>query len=628
MIRTTLLPLALTFGTLVASFAYLDAAAGQERERKDIPDRFKWDLTDLYPSEAAWRQARERLEARLPQVRKFEGTLGESAARLEEALETMSSMSRELSRLYAYASQMSDEDTRESKGQAMTQEMTRLAAAFAAEAAFVEPEILKMDRARIEAFLKERPGLAPYEHFLDDILRRQPHTGTEAEERLIAQAGVLASTPSDIYGIFSDADFPYPTVTLSDGKTVTLNSSAYNLYRALPNREDRRLVMSSFFGALGGYRRTLGATMNASVQRDLFYMKARKYASSLEAALNEHNIPIGVYQSLIDGVNANLATFHRYLRLRKRMMGVDELHYYDLYAPLVGSVDIDYPIEQAQREIVQALAPLGPEYTSVLERSFDDRWIDLYPNPGKRSGAYSNSTYDVHPYMLLNYNNKYADMSTLAHELGHTMHSYLSNRTQPYPKADYPIFLAEVASTFNEALLIDHVLGKITDRDARLSLLGNYLENIKGTVFRQTQFAEFELRVHEMAERGEAITGDALSALYADITKRYYGHDAGVTVVDDYVAHEWAFIPHFYRAFYVYQYATSFTASAALAERALAGDKETTRKYLELISSGGSDYPIALLRRAGVDMTTREPLELTMKQMNRVMDDMEKLLGR
>jgi oligoendopeptidase F len=613
---------------MMVGLAVLGATDMQERERKDIPDQHKWDLAPLFPSEAAWRQGKEDLEKQIPRIRQFEGKLGESAARLQEALETISTLSRQLGRLYVYASLVADEDTRESRGQAMTQEMTRLASTFAAEAAYVEPEILKLSRDTIAGFIEASPGLKPYDHYLDDIIRRQPHTGSESEERLIAQAGMLASTPSDIYGVFSDADFPYPTVTLSDGRSVKLNSSAYNLYRALPNREDRQKVMSAFFGALGGYRRTFGATMNATVQRDLFYMKARKYASSLEAALNEHNIPVSVYRNLVEGVNESLPTFHRYLRLRKRMMGLDQLHYYDLYAPLVGSVDLDYPVEQAQATILEALAPLGNDYTSVLRRAFKDRWIDMYPNAGKRSGAYSNAAYDVHPYILMNYNNKYADMSTLAHELGHTMHSFYSNRTQAYPKADYPIFVAEVASTFNEALLIDHVLKRLTDREARLSILGNYLENIKGTVFRQTQFAEFELRVHEMAEKGEPLTGDSLSALYAAMTRKYYGHDAGVCVVDDYVAHEWAFIPHFYRAFYVYQYATSFTASAALSERVLAGDTSTREKFVSFLSSGGSDYPIALLQQAGVNMTTREPLQLTMQQMNRVMDEMEKLLGK
>jgi len=626
-IRTTF-PFLLTLVSMMVGLAVLGATDMQERERKDIPDQHKWDLAPLFPSEAAWRQGKEDLEKQIPRIRQFEGKLGESAARLQEALETISTLSRQLGRLYVYASLVADEDTRESRGQAMTQEMTRLASTFAAEAAYVEPEILKLSRDTIAGFIEASPGLKPYDHYLDDIIRRQPHTGSESEERLIAQAGMLASTPSDIYGVFSDADFPYPTVTLSDGRSVKLNSSAYNLYRALPNREDRQKVMSAFFGALGGYRRTFGATMNATVQRDLFYMKARKYASSLEAALNEHNIPVSVYRNLVEGVNESLPTFHRYLRLRKRMMGLDQLHYYDLYAPLVGSVDLDYPVEQAQATILEALAPLGNDYTSVLRRAFKDRWIDMYPNAGKRSGAYSNAAYDVHPYILMNYNNKYADMSTLAHELGHTMHSFYSNRTQAYPKADYPIFVAEVASTFNEALLIDHVLKRLTDREARLSILGNYLENIKGTVFRQTQFAEFELRVHEMAEKGEPLTGDSLSALYAAMTRKYYGHDAGVCVVDDYVAHEWAFIPHFYRAFYVYQYATSFTASAALSERVLAGDTSTREKFVSFLSSGGSDYPIALLQQAGVNMTTREPLQLTMQQMNRVMDEMEKLLGK
>ncbi len=616
---------------LIAATALVGLATAslpaQPAERAQIPEQYKWNLADLFPSEEAWRQDREKFEAELPRMKTFAGQLGASAAGLETALETMATLSRQLDRLQAYALQLADEDTREAKGQAMSRDMARLATAFAAETAYLKPEILKLGGERIRQFLRERPGLKPYDHFLDNIIRRQPHTGTDAEERLIAQTGVLAGTPADIFGVFADADFPYPTVKLGDGTTVTLSAAAFALHRASPRREDRSQVMSEFFGALGNYRRTFGSTMNASVQKDLFLMTARRYGSTLEAALDVNNIPVEVYHRLIEGVNANLPTFHRYLRLRQRMLGVDTLHYYDLYAPLVRSVDLEYPVEQAQREILAALAPLGRDYVAVVERAFRERWIDLYPTSGKRSGAYSNGTYDVHPYMLLNYTDKYDDMSTLAHELGHTMHSFLSSQAQPYAKAEYPIFLAEVASTFNEALLIDHVLRQVRDRDARLSLLGNYLEGIKGTVFRQTQFAEFELRMHEMAERGEALTGDALAALYAGITRRYYGHDEGVTVVDDYVAHEWSYVPHFYRAYYVFQYATSYTASAALSERVLAGDPDATRRYLELISAGGSDYPIALLRRAGVDMTTREPLDLTMRRMNRVMDEMEKLLG-
>src|SRR5690606_14505877 len=382
------------------------------------------------------------------------------------------------------------------------------------------------------------------------------------------------------------------------------------------------------FAALGGFGRTLGSTMNASVQRAIFQSKARKYDSTLEATLNGPNIPVAVYTRLIDGVNRHLPSFHRYLNLRKRMLGVDQLHYYDLYAPLVDSVDLSYTPEEAAVHVKAAMAPLGTEYVDALARAFDERWIDWYPTSGKRSGAYSNDgAFDIHPFMLLNYNGKYDDVSTLAHELGHAMQSFFSQRTQPYPLADYPIFVAEVASTFNESLLVDHMLETLTDDDVRLSVLGSYLENIKGTVFRQTQFAEFELAMHRMAQEGRPITGTALADLYMGITKKYYGHDQGVTVVDDYVAHEWSFIPHFYRDFYVFQYATSFTASEALAQKVKAGDSSAVDRYLAFLSAGGSKYPIDLLRDAGVDMTTDEPLDLTIREMNRVMDEMEALLA-
>jgi oligoendopeptidase F len=623
MIRTVALAL-----PILLTFALGLGLVAQERERAQVPDQYKWDLAALYPGDAAWRQAKEAVAARLPGLAKHKGQLASSSASLQAALDEIFGVSKDLGRVALYASLLADQDTRDTAHQAMQQEVTRLGTAFSTAVAFAEPEILRIDRRAIDAFLAERPGLAVYRHYLDDIVRRQPHTGSDAEERLIAEAGLMAPAPSDVYGTFSDADFPYPSVTVSDGRTLKLTSSGFNLYRSLPNREDRQKVMSAFFGALGDYRRTFGTLMNANVQKDLFFARARKYDTTIEAALDVNNIPVSVYRNLVDGVNAHLPAFHRYLALRKRMMGVDQLHYYDLYAPLVASVKLEYPIEQAQREIVAALAPLGPEYTSVIERAMKERWIDLYSTPGKRAGAYSNSAYGVHPYMLLNYNGQYADMSTLAHELGHTLQSHLSNTKQPYPTADYPIFVAEVASTFNEALLIDHVLKAVKDDGVKLSLLGNYLENIKATVFRQTQFAEFELRAHEMAEKGEPLTGDALSSLYMAIARKYYGHAAGVTVVDDYVAHEWAFIPHFYRSYYVYQYATSFTASAALSERVLSGDAGARARYLAFLSAGGSRYPIDLLKEAGVDMTTREPLDLTIQKMTRVMDEMEKILSK
>ncbi len=601
--------------------------SAQEKDRSKVHDKYKWDLTHIYASDETWRQAKDKLTAELPKLASFKGKLGAGAGTLAEALEVASRLSKEYARTYVYASMMSDTDTRVSKYQGMQQEMIQLGATLGAEAAFIEPEILKIDRATIQKFIASEPRLKVYTFYLEDIHRRAAHTLSDAEERLLAASGVIASGPSTTYGIFSDADFPYPTVTLSDGKPVRLDSSGYSLFRAVPNRDDRKKVMSEFFGALGKYRGTFGATLSSQIQSDIFYARARKYPSALAAALDGPNLPTSVYMRLIDGVNKHLPTFHRYLKLRQRMMKLPELHYYDLYAPLVSSVDLSYTIDEAQKIVLESLKPLGPEYAAAARRSFEERWTDWHPTEGKRAGAYSNGgAFDVHPYMLLNYNGKYTDMSTVAHELGHTMHSFFSNKTQPYPTSSYPIFVAEVASTFNEALLIDHMLKTIKDDATKLSLLGNYLEGIKSTVFRQTQFAEFELRAHEMAEKGEALTGEAFDKLYVDITRKYYGHEKGVAVVDDYIAHEWAFIPHFYRNFYVFQYATSFTAAEALAEKALAGDQAAIKRLLTFLGSGGSKYPIDLLKDAGVDMTTDEPLELTIKKMNRVMDEMEKLL--
>lgn len=603
--------------------------AAQERQRSDIPDQYKWNLADIYPSDTAWQAARERLAADIPKLGAFQGKLGASAATLADALDTTYAIDKELSRVYVYAAMRADEDTRDQTTEGMRQQMVQLASSFGAAAAYMEPEILRFAPGTVARFLTEEPRLGIYRFYLEDIARRAPHTLSPAEEKILADAGPIAGAPATIFNILSNADFPYPTVRLANGQEARLTPASFTAHRASPVRADRQVVMSAYFGALGGFSRTYGASMSASLQRAVFYAKSRKYASNLEAALNGPNIPVSVYSRLVDGVNRHLPSFHRYLNLRKRMMGLDELHYYDLYAPLVSSVNLSYSPEEAQRHIIDAMAPLGAEYVSVLKRAFSERWIDLFPTPGKRSGAYSNGgAYDVHPYMLLNYNGKYDDMSTLAHELGHTMQSYLSNKTQPYPTAGYPTFVAEVASTFNESLLIDHMLGRISDRDARLSILGNYLEGIKGTVFRQTQFAEFELAMHQMAEKGQPVTGDALATLYMDITKKYYGHDKGVAIVDDYIAHEWSFIPHFYRDFYVFQYATSFTASEALAEKVKTGDAQAIDRYLRFLAAGGSKYPIDLLRDAGVDMTTDEPLDLTIKEMNRVMDEMEKLLAR
>jgi oligoendopeptidase F len=601
--------------------------SAQQPDRSKIPDQYKWDLTPLYPSDEAWRTAKEKLVSEIPTMRQFQGTLASSPQHLAGALETESHLEKEGARLSVYASLISDQDTRVSTYQAMNQEMVQLGATLGTAESYIEPEILKMDKATIDSFITQEPRLKVYEHSLNDIARRRAHTLSDAEEKLLSGSIVMSSGPYSVFNIFIHAEFPNPTVALSSGKTVKLDQSAFELYRASPSREDRQKVMAAFFNALGSYRGTFGSMLNSSVQASVYYAHARKYENSLDASLDGPDISPSVYTRLLEGVNQNLPTFHRYLKLRKRILGLSELHYYDLYAPLGKAADAEYPVDIAQRHILDALMPLGPEYAAGANRAFTERWIDMYPTEGKASGGYSvGIAYDVHPYILLNYNEN-GGMNGLAHELGHAMQSYFSNKTQPYPLAFYPIFVAEVASTFNEILLIDHMLKTTKDDKIKLSLLGDYLENIKRTVFRQTQFAEFELRMHEMVEKGQPLTGDALSRLYLEIVKKYYGNDQGVCIVDDYVANEWAYVSQFYTDFYVYQYATSFTASSALSEKVLSGEPGATERYLKFISSGGSKYPIELLKDAGVDMTTSEPLDLTIKKMNRVMDEMEALLG-
>ncbi|HEY2433914.1 MAG TPA: oligoendopeptidase F [Vicinamibacterales bacterium] len=603
-------------------------ATAQERDRAKVPDRYKWNLADLYPSDDAWRTAKNTVVGSIPSLAAFRGTLAQSSDRLADALDAANRIGKDFQRVYLYASLHSDQDTRVSAYQGMQQEMQQAGATFGETISFIEPEILRIDKTTLDKWTADNPRLKTYAHYLDDIQRRRAHTLSDAEERLIAAASTVSSQPSSIYNILANADFPYPTVTLSDGTKARLDSAGFSLYRSVPNRDDRKLVMHTFFDAIGTFRGTFGATLNGQVQSDEFAANARHYKTAVESALDGPSVPVSVYSQLVEGVNRGLPTFHRYLQLRKKMMKLQELHYYDLYAPLVATADLSYTPAEAEQNILAAVAPLGPDYTAAIKKAFDDRWIDLMPTEGKKSGAYSNGgAYDVHPYMLINFNGKYADMTTVAHELGHTMQSYLSNKTQPFHLANYPIFVAEVASTFNEALLNDYMLRTIKDPETRLSLLGNYLENAKGTVFRQTQFAEFELRIHEMAEKGEPLTGDALDALYLQIVRKYYGHDKGICIVDDEVRHEWAFIPHFYLDFYVFQYATSFTASAALSEKVLEGDAGATRRYLNFLSAGGSKYPIDLLKDAGVDMTTGEPLALTLQKVNRVMDEMERILA-
>ncbi len=607
-------------------------AAPLAAERSEVPDKYKWNLADLYPSEAAWTQAKESVARRIPGLAAYRGHVGDSAEALWKALDAVYGIDRDLSRLVVYAASLSDEDTRETKPREMRQAAEQLGVDFGAATSFVRPEILALDPARVREFLAQEPRLGEYRFYLDDVLRWKPHTLSAPEERIVAEAGNLTDAGQSIYGILKDADFPYPKVKLSSGEEVSLDSSAFTLHRASPVRADRDAVFAAFFGGFGGFERTIGAALYAQVRAHVFEKKVRGFGSALEAALFHDAIPTSVYRQLIADVHRSLPALGRYLELRRRMMGLDQLRYQDLYAPLVPKVDMSFTPEEARAITLDAFAPLGKEYVDGLRKGYESRWSDFLPSTGKRPGAYSTGVYGVHPYQLLNFNGKYDDLSTLAHESGHSMHTFLANASQPYPTSGYPIFVAEVASTLNENLLLHFMLGRAKDDPARLALLGNHLETLRTTLFRQTLFAEFELGAHEMVERGETLTGENLSALYLKLVRQYYGHDQGWCRVDDVVGHEWEYIPHFFNYdFYVYQYATSLVASTSLAGsiRAEAG-KGTARRdaYLKMLKAGGSRYPIDLLKDAGVDMTTSAPFEAAIADMNATMDEMERILAR
>ena len=605
----------------------LMSANPADSDRSKIEEKYKWNLNDLYLTLDVWKKEKARISDSFSQISAYKGKLSQSAEGLKEGLDTFYRIHKDFIKLYVYAHMLSDQDTRESNPMAMQQEVQQMFADFGKTVAFIEPEILSIPQEKMDNFFNEEKGLETYRQVIDNIQRTREHTLSEDKEMLIAEAGRMAGTAQDNYSVLSNADLPYPTITLSDGQEVRLDAAGYSLNRASSNREDRIKVFDSFFGALDQYRRTFGSQLYGEVKKNIFYKNVRKYDSCLESALNRNNVPTAVYHKLIENMHKNLPTLHRYLKLRKRMLGVDELHYYDMYPSLVKNVDMNYTYEEAGDMIKKALVVLGDEYVATVDKAINERWIDVYPTTGKRSGAYSQgNAYDEHPYILLNYNGKYEDVSTLAHELGHTMHSYFSNKTQPYHNADYPIFLAEVASTANEAILIDYQLKQIDDPEKRLSLLGSYLEGFRTTVFRQTQFAEFELRIHELAEKGEALTGDKLTEIYLDILKTYYGHDQGVTVIDDQYAIEWAYIPHFYYNFYVFQYSTSYLAAQALAEKMLSGDGGMVDRYLTFLSSGGSEYAIPTLKKVDIDMETDEPFTLAMQKMNKIMDEIEKIL--
>ena len=596
-------------------------------ERSEVPETFKWRIADIFPSETAWRAGFEEVRALAANLDALARDWTASPEAMGDFMERLEQVNRLGSRLSHFASLQGDMELGDNRYQAMKGEVQSFMVGLGAKLAFMDPAILELGEARVASYIQADPRLAPHRVGFLKVLRMKAHILSEGEARVVATAGLFAHAPSSAAGMLTDLDLPRPEVTLSTGEQVLLSTANYQKHRAAQVPADRQLVMETYWTGQKRYENTLATLLDAGIKQDLFHAQVHHYSSCLEAALYPDAIEPAVYRNLVATVRANLAPLHRLLRLRQKMLGLPELRYADLYASAVSSVTRTYPYDEARDLVLRATGPLGAPYTQVLERAFGDGWIDVYPNRGKQSGAYSSGVHGVHPFVKMNYDGTFHNVSTLAHELGHALHSYLSEKTQPYPTSDYPIFLAEIASTFNENMLMHTLLETERDRTLKLFLLDNYLETLRGTLFRQTLFADFELAMHERVEQGQSLTPDWLNATYLELTRLYYGHDLGVVRVDEYIQSEWSGIPHFYYDFYVYQYATGIVASMALSEAVLAEGEPARARYLGFLGSGSSRFPLDTLKAAGVDLTTPQPVAAALKAFDRLVGQMETLYG-
>ena len=590
--------------------------------------KYRWNLSDLYPSPAAWDADAKQLDSEIVSLARYQGHLGESAGELRACLDLYSTAAKREMRLLVYALVRRDEDTSDPAGTENFQKAGVLISRLDEKTSFVRPELLTLGTARVHHMLEDDPALGVYRHYLENIERAAPHTLSKDSESVVAAFGLVGDTAQSAYAIFTNAELPRATVTLSDGTEAKLDDSGYEKYRQVENREDRKRVFDGFWGAQKQFEGTLGTMLFKSLQKDFVNAQVRHYPDSLTAALDDDNIPVAVYQTLIEQVNRGLPTLHRYFKLRAKLLGISDLRYYDIYPPLVHS-EQKYSPEVAEALTLAAVKPLGADYVHQMSAAFDRRWVDFYPRPHKSSGGYmAGMAYDVHPYLLLNHDDSYSSVSTFAHEFGHAMHTQLTNSSQPFLYSRYPIFVAEIASTCNEQLLLEHML-KIAKSDSeRIFYLGSALEDLRGTFFRQAMFAEFERDAHAVVDAGGPLSGAALTKLYGDIQKRYHGDAEGVVKIDEPYTVEWSFIPHFYNSFYVFQYATSVAASALFAESILQNKPGAQERYLQMLHAGGSDYPYDLVKRAGVDLATPAPYQSLIARMNRIMDQIEALQAK
>lgn len=614
-------------GAAPAALAAPAAAASME-ETDAASERWVWDLSDIYETPEAWEAARDDVAAQIQTLGAYQGTLGRSAGAMRDAFDGVWTVYKEVVRLYVYASLKADEDVRIADNDARRQRAALLFAEFGNAVSWLDPEILAIGEKKVRQFLKRERGLDKHSFYIEDVLRRGPHTLSADAEAIMSASGTMRSGAGDIYNIFANGDMPWPEVTLSTGEKARLDQAGYSRWRQAPNRKDRKKVFDSFWGLWKGYENTYGATLGAHMQGLRFETTQRNYESSVSRALFEDAMPSAVYETLVERVNAALPTLHRYFLLRKRMLGIKgDMEYFDIYPPLVA-LDKTFTIEESIALTREALAPLGDEFLAAYDKGVSERWMHVYPQPGKRSGAYMNgSIYDVHPYVLLNHNDDFESASTFAHEYGHAVHSVLANAAQPFETAGYETFIAETASIMNEMLLNNLVVGRAQTPEERLFYLGSALEALRGTYFRQAMFAEFELKANELVDAGEAVTGPALTGIYLDLLKRYHGDAEGVVKINDLYGIEWAYIPHFYYDFYVFQYATSIAAASYLAEQIASGDEAARDRYIELLKAGGSDHPYELMKKAGLDLATPEAYDALERRMNAVMDEMEEILA-